>query len=150
MSVSKVFSFVTIAFALVMFSTAVPMRTIADNTENYDDNLFLQQAVNSISWMIILGELAQKQAASSDIGKYGVRMADDYRKHLDTLNLLARQKGLSLVSDDNATRRNTTQSFSLKFGAEFDRDYISLMEDENNNQVILYRQEAQKELDAEI
>jgi putative membrane protein len=110
----------------------------------------LQQAANTVSWMIILGELAQKQAASSDIGKYGVQMVDDYRKHLDALNLLARQKGLSLAPDNNATRLNTTQSFSQKFGAEFDRDYISLMEDENNFLVIRYRQEAQKGLDAEI
>ncbi len=100
--------------------------------------------------MIILGELAQKQAASGDIRKYGVQMAGDYRKHLDELNLLARQKGMSLSPDNNAARRNTIQSFSRKFGAEFDRNYISLMEDENNFLVIRYRQEAQKGLDAEI
>jgi putative membrane protein len=150
MSVNKVFSFVALAFFFLMFSTAVPVGTVADTTENNDDNLFLQQAANTVSWMIILGELAQKQAASSDIGKYGVQMVDDYRKHLDALNLLARQKGLSLAPDNNATRLNTTQSFSQKFGAEFDRDYISLMEDENNFLVIRYRQEAQKGLDAEI
>jgi putative membrane protein len=100
--------------------------------------------------MIILGELAQKQAASSDIRQYGVQMADDYRKHLDAMNLLARQKGQSLAPDNNAARRNTTQSFSQKFGAEFDRDYISLMEEENNFLVIRYRQQAQKGLDSEI
>jgi putative membrane protein len=150
MSVNKVFSFVALAFFFLIFSTAVPVGTVADTTESHDDKLFLQQAANSVSWMITLGELARKQAASSDIGKYGVQMADDYRKHLDALNLLARQKGLSLAPDNNATRLNTTQSFSQKFGAEFDRDYISLMEDENNFLVIRYRQEAQKGLDAEI
>ncbi|HOX15081.1 MAG TPA: DUF4142 domain-containing protein [Smithellaceae bacterium] len=150
MSVSKVFSFVALAFFFLIISTAVPVGTAADTAESHDDKPFLQQAANRVSWMIILGELAQKQAARSDIGKYGVQMADDYRKHLDALNLLARQKGLSLAPEDNVTRRNTTQSFSKKFGAEFDRDYISLMEDENNFLVIRYRQEAQKGLDAEI
>ena len=150
MSVSKVFSFVALVFVFLIFSTAVPVGTVADTSESHDDKLFLQQAANSVSWMIILGELARKQTASSDIGKYGVQVADDYRKHLDALNLLARQKGLSLAPDNNATRLNTTQSFSQKFGAEFDRDYISLMEDENNFLVIRYRQEAQKGLDVEI
>jgi putative membrane protein len=150
MSVNKVFSFVALAFVFLIFSTAVPVGTVADSTESHDDKLFLQQAANTVSWMIILGELAQKQSASSDIGKYGVQMADDYRKHLDALNLLARQKGLSLAPDDNAARRNTIQSFSQKYGAEFDRDYISLMEDGNNFLVIRYRQEAQKGLDVEI
>jgi putative membrane protein len=150
MSVSKFFSFVALAFFFLIFSTAVPAGTVADTTENNDDKLFLQQAANSISWMIILGELAQKQAASSDIRQYGVQMADDYRKHLDAMNLLARQKGQSLAPDNNAARRNTTQSFSQKFGAEFDRDYISLMEEENNFLVIRYRQQAQKGLDSEI
>ncbi|MRR15513.1 MAG: DUF4142 domain-containing protein [Deltaproteobacteria bacterium] len=150
MSVSKVSSLAALAFFFLIISSALPGGTVADNTDRHDDKLFLQQAANSVSWMILLGELAQKQAASSDVGKYGVQMADDYRRHLEALNLLARQKGLSLAPDNNATRLNATQFFSQKFGAEFDRDYISLMEDENNFLVIRYRQEAQKGLDAEI
>lgn len=106
MSVSKVFSFVALAFFFLIISTAVPVGTVADTAESHDDKLFLQQAANSISWLIILGELARKQAASGDV----------------------RQKS----------------------GADFDRNYISLMLEENRCLVSSYQREAQKGMDAEI
>ena len=100
--------------------------------------------------MIILGELAEKQAASGDIRQYGVIMAGDYRKHVNGLHLLARQKGVSLLPDTDAARQNTTQYFTQKFGADFDRNYISLMMEENRNQLSFYQHEAQKGIDADV
>lgn len=149
MALNKISYFVVLSTLFLIFLTAVPEPTDADSTKN-DDILFLQQAANTASWMIALGELAQKQASSDDIRRYGVKMAEDYGKHIDELRLLARQKGLSPSPDNDAARRSTTQFFSGKFNAEFDREYISLMEQENHSMVSFYRWEAQKGLDAEI
>lgn len=149
MSLIRIFYFVVLSTLFLIFFIAVPEPTDADSTKN-DDILFLQQATNTASWMIAFGELAQKQAASGDTRRYGVKMAEDYRKYIDELNLLARQKGLSLSPDNDAARSSTIQFFSRKFDAEFDREYISLMEEENRSMVSFYRRETQKGLDAEI
>lgn len=149
MSPNRIFYFVALSILFLIFLLTVPGQTDADTAKN-DDALFIQQAANSASWMIILGEFAQKQAASGDIRQYGATMVGDYRKHIGELNLLARQKGISLSPDTDTARRNTVQFFSRTFGAGFDRNYISLMADEQNNQLSFYSQEAQKGLDAEI
>ncbi len=149
MSFGGKFYFVAFGILFLIFSTAITERTDADSPIN-DDALFLQQAANSVTWMSALGELAQKQAASGDVRQYGVKMTEDYRKHIKELNLLARQKNISLSPDNDAARRNTTHFFSQQFGADFDRNYISLMEDENSSLVSRYRQESEKGLNARI
>jgi putative membrane protein len=149
MSPKRVIFFAAMIVFTLSFIITASVRTEADSPGNGDE-LFLQQAVKSASWMSTLGELAEKQAASGDIRKYGAQMAGDYRKNISELKLLAGKKSISLSPDTNKLRQSTTQYLSQKYGADFDRDYISLMVEENQEMASSYRSAAQKGSDAEI
>lgn len=149
MSASRSFYALTLSILFLIFASAIPLRTTADAAKD-NDNLFLQEAANNASWMVTLGELAHQQAASGDVRQYGIKMAADYQNHINELNLLAGQKAIFILPDTNIVRQNTTQYFRQKSGADFDRNYISLMVEENRSMVSSYQREAQKGLDTEI
>lgn len=132
------FKRVVFPFCLMMLvlsvSEAVAQRTTSAEI-NPEDALFLKQAVYHADWMIVLGQLAQKQAASLSVRSYGASMVEGYSKELEELNRLARLKNIPLLPDLHVGRQNTTHYFSRKVGADFDRNYISLMVEENRSHV---------------
>jgi putative membrane protein len=115
-----------------------------------EDAVFLQQAVNNVSWLATLGEMAEKQAASDGIRRYGEITSAHYHKQTDELHRLAAQNNIPLFPDMNTARRNTVAYFSQKSGAEFDRNYISLMVEENESQAAVCRKYAQAGSDAAV
>lgn len=115
-----------------------------------DDLRFLQAAANNCIWKINLGDLAKKQAASNDVKQYGEKMATDHGQYYQELNRLADRKGVAFAVDPDRVRKNTFVFFSQEYGAAFDRNYISLMIDDNQRDLSLYRKEAEKGHDEEI
>ncbi|MFA5183073.1 MAG: DUF4142 domain-containing protein [Syntrophales bacterium] len=115
-----------------------------------DDFQFLQTAANNCVWKMNLGDLAKKQAASKEVKEYGEKMATDHGQYYQELNRLAGRKGIEFMADPDRVRKSTFVFLSEEYGAAFDRNYISLMMDDNQRDLSLYRQEAEKGHDAEI
>lgn len=140
---------ITVSFvpALLNFFS---VSTSAGNTSVNPDAIFLQQAANGASWIILMGELAEKQAASGDIQKYAKQITADNRIHVREIHHLAGKKGVLLSTDADQVQQNTFQYFSRQYGADFDRNYISMMADENSRQVSIFKLTAQKGIDEEI
>ncbi|MEI7636865.1 MAG: DUF4142 domain-containing protein [Syntrophus sp. (in: bacteria)] len=132
-------SLITVTFAL----------SNASSSRN-DDLQFLQAAANNCVWKMNLGYLAKKQAASNAVKLYGGIMATDHGQYCQELNRLADRKGMTLAADPDQVRKNTFVFLSQEYGAAFDRNYISLMIDDNQRDLTLYRKEAEKGHDEEI
>jgi len=132
-------SLITVAFALSNTSSS-----------RKDDLQFLQAAANNCAWKMNLGDLAKKQAASNEVKKYGEKMATDHGQYYQELNRLADRKGVAFAADSDQVRKNTFVFLSQEYGAAFDRNYISLMIDDNQRDLSLYRKEAEKGHDEEI
>jgi putative membrane protein len=115
-----------------------------------DDLRFLQTAANNCLWKMNLGDLAKKQAASKEVKQYGEIMSTDHGQYYQELNRLAGRKGIAFTADPDRVRKSTFVFLSQEYGAAFDRNYISLMIDDNQRDLSLYRQEAAKGHDAEI
>lgn len=139
----------TASFVAVLLNF-LPLWTSAENRSANTDSIFLQQAANGASWIILLGELAEKQAASGDVRKYGKQITTDNRLHVMEIHRLAGKKGILLSTDTDQVRQNTVQYFSQQYGANFDRNYVSMMADENSRQVSIFKLTAQKGIDEEI
>jgi putative membrane protein len=97
-----------------------------------------------------LGDLAKKQAASKDVKEYGERMAMDHGQYYQELNRFAYRSGITLAPDSDRVRKDTLAFFSQEYGAAFDRNYVSLMIDENKRDIDLYQKEKEKGRDPEI
>jgi putative membrane protein len=115
-----------------------------------DDMRFVQGAANNSLWKMNLGNLAKKQAASREVKEFGATMATDHGQYYRELNRLAAGKGVALTTDPDLVRKNTFTFLAQEYGAAFDRNYISLMIDDNQRDLSLYRQEAEKGRDGEI
>ena len=93
------------------------------------DRQFLQDASFSSAWLLHLGEIAIRQAASSDVKELSKMMIRDQGQIDGELKSLAKRKGVMLQEDIDLARRNTTAFLSQEYGAAFDRNYISLIAD---------------------
>lgn len=137
----------TVAF---IFIFCVSLSAQTDMDKRNGDALFLQQAYKNASWLLKLGKLASQLAASQSVRDHGRLVTEDYEKHIEEIKQLAAKKGIALVDDSDPARLATIQHFSRRTGAELDRNYISLMIDENEHQLLLYRKEAHQGRDREV
>jgi len=114
------------------------------------DRQFLQDAYASSSWLMILGDLALRQAASGDVKEFSRQMIDDQEKISQNLKRLSDRKGIKLEADRDQIRLNTTSFLSKEYGAAFDRQYMSLMMDEHQRNAVLYKGEIEKGQDGDV
>lgn len=130
---------------IAVSSAMSDMRMKEDN-----DVQFLQDAIISNSWMIILGGLALRQAAGRDVIVFSRRMVEDQERIGQDLKRLSDRKSIRLTADNDIVRLNTTEYLSKEYGAAFDRLYMSLLLDEHQCDAVLYKKEAEKGQDDDI
>ncbi|MCF0063928.1 DUF4142 domain-containing protein [Dyadobacter chenwenxiniae] len=121
-----------------------------DDTKLEDDSEFAVAAADGGMLEVQLGELAQTNAASVDVKKFGKDMATEHGKANEELKALAQQKNITLpmsVSDD---KQKKIDELSKKKGAEFDKDYISFMVDDHKEDISEFEKAAGDAKDAEV
>lgn len=122
----------------------------APNFQKLTDGQLLQEALNLSYFQVVMGELAVKQAAGRDFKQYGTDMAAAHGQIRLDLDKIAAAKGMKLTPDIDPIRQNTVKYYSQEYGAAFDRNYISLMVDENGRDAELYRHMAQNSKDRDM
>jgi putative membrane protein len=138
-----------LALTLLAVALAFAQGTAAEPLAE-PDGAFLRQAAANSLWQASLGELARTQAAGGEIRRYGEDMIRENRKIEADLRSLAHRKGLSLEAALDPLQNQTLGYLAGEFGAGFDRQYASLMTDEQERNSRLYRNEAEQGRDAEI
>lgn len=136
-----------IGFAVAQGKSAAAQQNIY---QGLTDEQFLQEALNASSFQITMGEIAVRQAAGKDFKKYGKDMAAAHGQIYRDLEKIVRDKGLKIAPAIDPVRRNTIRYYSQEYGAAFDRNYISLMVDENRRNAGLYRYMANHAGDKDI
>ena len=143
-------------YSLIMTTTilcfCISASPVSADTKLQDDIdvRFLQDASASNSWMMTLGDLALRQAASGDVREFSRRMIEDQEGIRLNLKRLSDRKGVKLEADRDKIRLNTTAYLSKEYGAAFDRLYMSLLMDEHQRNVVLYKEEIEKGRDGDI
>jgi putative membrane protein len=139
-----------VALASLCLGIGITFAQTNGMQEPFRDRQFLQNASISSAWKIALGEIALRQAASKNIKEFSKIMMTDQGQIYNDLKGLAQRKGVTLSEDIDPVHRNTIAFLSQEYGAAFDRNYISLMIDEHQRDAVLYREEAEKGLDADV
>jgi putative membrane protein len=115
------------------------------------DRKFLSEAAVTGLAEVKLGQLAQKQAASEDVKKFGQRMVDDHSKINGELTKLAQQKGLTLAQQTlDKKHQDQVDKLSKLGGAEFDKRYMSEMVDEHQKDVDAFEKASKEAKDAAV
>ena len=89
-----------------------------------------------------LGRLAVQKAKSPEVKQFAQRMVADHSKANVELKQLASNKNVTLPAEPNAQQKADKDRLSKLSGAEFDREYMSMMTAGHDKAVAAFEAEA--------
>jgi putative membrane protein len=114
------------------------------------DREFLTKAAQGGLMEVELGRLAAQKAQNADVKRFGQRMVDDHSKVNAELKTLASAKGVTLPADMNAEGKEEQAKLSKLSGAEFDKEYMSLMVEDHEKDVSEFEKESKDQDDPDV
>ncbi|HEX6441972.1 MAG TPA: DUF4142 domain-containing protein [Stellaceae bacterium] len=114
------------------------------------DRSFVQNAAIGGKAEVELGKLAEQNAQSEQVKKFGQKMVQDHTAANQKLEGIAKMKGLELPQQLDAEQQRALDRFSKMRGAEFDRAYMQDMVKDHNKDVNEFRKEAQGGKDPDV
>ena len=106
------------------------------------DATFAKKAAQGNMAEVALGKLAQQNAQSDDVKKFGQRMVDDHGKAEQDLEGVASKANITLPQDVNAQQKAEQQRIEKLNGAAFDRAYMAMMVKDHTKDVAEFKKEA--------
>ena len=106
------------------------------------DVSFIQKAASGGQQEVENGKMAEKQGKSADVKSIGARMVADHTRANKELTALANQKGVKF--DTRGVRAQNSGA------ADFDRQYLKLLEMDHKNDIAEFQQEAKSGDDRDV
>lgn len=106
------------------------------------DTAFAKNAAQGNMAEVALGKVAQQNAQSDDVKKFGQRMVDDHGKAQQDLEGVASKANITLPTDVNAQQKAEQQRLEKLNGAAFDRAYMAMMVKDHTKDVTEFKKEA--------
>ncbi len=114
------------------------------------DREFMMKAAIGGMEEVELGRLATQKAASPDVKQFGQRMVDDHSKANSELMGLAARKAVSLPTALDKQHQDDVDKLSKLSGAAFDREYMSMMVKDHQEDVAEFEREAASGADTDV
>ena len=106
------------------------------------DATFAKKAAQGNMAEVALGKLAQDNAQSDDVKKFGQRMVDDHGKAEQDLEGVASKANITLPQNVSAQQKAEQQHLEKMKGAAFDRAYMAMMVKDHTKDVAELKKEA--------
>ena len=140
-----VISVATILLAMPALAQQRPSRDLSPQ-----DRSFVRDAASGGKAEVELGKLAEQNAQSEQVKKFGQKMVQDHTAAKQKLEGIAKMKGVDLPQQLDAEQQQALGRLSKMRGAEFDRAYMQDMVKDHNKDVGEFRKEAQSGNDPDI
>lgn len=124
-------------------SNAIDKATTAKPTD------FLTEAAQGGMAEVEMGKLASTKAKDPAVKKFGQMMVADHGKANDELKALAGKKSITLPADIGSHKSSLDKLNGLS-GADFDKEYVSMMVDDHETDVKAFEKEAENSTDADV
>jgi putative membrane protein len=115
-----------------------------------DASTFVVNAANGGMMEVQLGKLAQTNAASADVKKFGQRMIDDHSKANEELKAVAAQKNIAIPDSVSGDKHDMIAKLQDKKGKDFDEAYMDMMVDDHKEDIDEFEKAANNVKDADI
>jgi putative membrane protein len=99
---------------------------------------------------IVLGQLAQTNAASQGVKDFGEMMVRDHSQGGQDLKILARHKQVILPDSISETQKKERDDLAKKTGASFDKAYVKLMIADHKDDIGEFQKAAQNANDTAV
>jgi putative membrane protein len=100
-----------------------------------DDRAFMAEAATGGMAEVEMGRLAATKATSAAVKRFGQRMVTEHSNANAELKRLAKREGVTLPTDLTAEQKADRDKLSNLSGAEFDREYMSMMVTDHDKDV---------------
>ncbi|HKE58155.1 MAG TPA: DUF4142 domain-containing protein, partial [Pyrinomonadaceae bacterium] len=97
-----------------------------------------------------VGKLAVGKAQNPDVKRFAQRMVADHSKANDELKKLATAKGITIPAMSAEDMKATKDRLSKLSGADFDREYMSMMVAGHDKAVAAFQEQSANGSDAEL
>lgn len=98
-----------------------------------EEHTFLKNRVSAAAWNAKASAIAAKQAASGEVRKFGLGLAEMYTALRDEAIRLASKEGLDVSREATTTRDSTLGYLATLHSATLDREYMSIIMDAIKN-----------------
>ncbi len=130
-----------------MNSTDTSMNSMnsSDTSQVGDDAKdFTTEAAQGGLTEVELGNIAQRNGASQSVKNFGKMMVDDHTQLNQELQALAVKKNVPLPDGITNSQQDDTSKLSKEKGSEFDKDYISMMVKDHEDDIDAFKKAADK------
>jgi putative membrane protein len=115
---------ITIGCALI---AALPVANAVGKDQSPEDQTFVNEASRGGKMEMKLGELAERNSASSEVKEFGAHMVKDHTRLNKELGSAATSIGLTVPTDLSEDQKAEYTKLSKLSGKSFDKEYIDLM-----------------------
>ena len=134
-----------------MRAQSTPANTPARGVPpRHDDRAFVLEAGPGGLAEVELGRLAAQKGQSADVKKFGQRMVTDHSKANAELKKLAASKAITLPPQMDVEQMAEHDKLAKLSGADFDREYMTLMVADHDKDVAAFMDEAKDGTDPDI
>jgi len=132
-----------LAFSFAAFAqTGTQTKAKSSKAGANPDAAFAKKAAQGNMAEVALGKLAQQNAQSDDVKKFGQRMVDDHGKAEQDLEGVASKANITLPKDVSPQQKAEQQRLEKLKGAAFDRAYMAMMVKDHTKDVAEFKKEA--------
>lgn len=133
-------------------NTAAPAKSdkSASNLPHADRNFVEKVAQHNLA-EIELGKLAEKNASSEEVKRFGRQMVDDHTKANEELKQIADSKGINFPAEADRGHRRTLDKLAKENGDKFDKDFIKdMVKDHKADSKDFHKEADNKKADADV
>ncbi len=126
-------------------NTAAPRSAKSDNNANNlprADRNFIEKVAQHNEAEIELGKLAEKNASSEEVKRFGRQMVEDHTKANQELKKIADSKGINWPTEADRGHRRTIDKLQKQTGEKFDKDFVSDMVKDHKSDVKDFHKQA--------
>lgn len=128
---------------------AVPLLILACSSAK-DSAKFANEAAQGGMAEVELGRLAAQKATDPSVRAFGQRMVADHSKASAELKAIATKKNMQLPSDMNSDQKSEMDKLAKLSGAEFDKEYMSAMVKDHEDDVKAFETQSKDGNDADV
>ncbi|MGN7863570.1 DUF4142 domain-containing protein [Chryseobacterium sp. 22458] len=131
-------------------SSRMSNTTDTANTLSDQDKKFADAAAKGGLMEVMMGKLAETNAANSTVKSLGAMMVTDHTKANDELKQWASAAGYTLPAALDAEKQKMYDDLKAKKGADFDKKYTDLMVSDHKEDIEEFKKEASEGKDASL
>ena len=115
-----------------------------------DSTKFAASAAQGGLAEVELGRLATQRAGDPSVREFGARMVADHSRANSELKSIAAQKGIQLPADLSSEQKSEKDKLAQMSGADFDKEYMSAMVKDHEEDVEDFQTQAKDGSDPDI